>query len=47
MEFLENIGKIMDLPVEEKLALTTAGLLIQHHRFNNEVLNKNKYNFID
>ena len=43
MEYLANIGRIMDPAVEEKLALTTAGLLVQHHFINPEVLNEQRY----
>jgi hypothetical protein len=41
-EYWQNRGPT----VEEKLALTTLGLLVQHHLINREVLNLNNYNFI-
>jgi hypothetical protein len=33
--------------VEEKVALTTMGLLVQHHLSNLEILNLNKYHFLE
>jgi hypothetical protein len=33
--------------VEEKVALTTLGLLVQHHLSNLEILNLNKYHFLE
>jgi len=33
--------------VEEKVALTTVGLLVQHHLTNSDVLNLNKYHFLE
>jgi hypothetical protein len=41
-EYWQNRGPA----VEEKLALTTLGLLVQHHLINPEVLNTKNYNFI-
>ncbi len=42
-EYWQNLGPA----VEEKLALTTLGLIIQHHLFNQEnILNTNNYEFI-
>jgi hypothetical protein len=41
-EYWQNRGPA----VEEKLALTTLGLLVQHHLINREVLNTNNYHFI-
>lgn len=43
-EYWQNFGPA----VEEKLALTTLGLIIQHHLINGDnVLNTNNYKFID
>ena len=42
-EYWQNRGPA----VEEKLALTTVGLLVQHHLINNEVLNQNKYHLME
>jgi len=43
-EYWQNFGPA----VEEKLALTTLGLIIQHHKFNaDNVLNTNNYKFVD
>jgi hypothetical protein len=33
--------------LEEKIALTTIGLLVQHHLINPEILNLSKYHFIE
>jgi hypothetical protein len=41
-EYWQNRGPA----VEEKLALTTVGLLVQHHLINPHVLNPDKYHFI-
>ncbi|CAF4967324.1 unnamed protein product [Rotaria sp. Silwood1] len=41
-EYWQNRGPA----VEEKLALTTVGLLVQHHLINKEVLNENNYRFL-
>ncbi|CAF3412479.1 unnamed protein product [Rotaria sp. Silwood1] len=41
-EYWQNRGPA----VEEKLALTTVGLLVQHHLINKEVLNENNYYII-
>jgi len=42
-EYWQNLGPA----VEEKLALTTLGLIIQHHLFNQQnILNTNNYQFI-
>ncbi|CAF2961511.1 unnamed protein product [Rotaria sp. Silwood2] len=41
-EYWQNRGPA----VEEKLALTTVGLLVQHHLINEEVLNTNNYRFL-
>jgi hypothetical protein len=41
-EYWQNRGPA----VEEKLALTTLGLLVQHHLINREVLNPNNYYLI-
>ncbi len=42
-EYWQNLGPA----VEEKLALTTLGLIIQHHLFNQDnILNENNYHFI-
>ena len=38
-EYWQNLGPA----VEEKLALTTLGLLVQHHLINPEVLNPARY----
>ncbi|CAF0790559.1 unnamed protein product [Adineta ricciae] len=42
-EYWQNRGPA----VEEKLALTTVGLLVQHHLINEEVLNPKYYKLID
>jgi hypothetical protein len=42
-EYWQNRGPA----VEEKLALTTVGLLVQHHLINPYVLNSNNYHFIE
>ncbi|CAF1647350.1 unnamed protein product, partial [Adineta ricciae] len=42
-EYWQNRGPA----VEEKLALTTVGLLVQHHLINAEVLNKDRYHVLD
>ncbi|CAF0790580.1 unnamed protein product [Adineta ricciae] len=42
-EYWQNRGPA----VEEKLALTTVGLLVQHHLINAEVLNKDRYQVLD
>jgi hypothetical protein len=41
-EYWQNRGPA----VEEKLALTTLGLLVQHHLINPHVLNSNHYHLI-
>jgi hypothetical protein len=41
-EYWQNRGPA----VEEKLALTTLGLLVQHHLINQEIRNSNNYRFI-
>ncbi|CAF0984330.1 unnamed protein product [Rotaria sordida] len=41
-EYWQNRGPA----VEEKLALTTVGLLVQHHLINTEVLNENNYRLL-
>ncbi|CAF4499212.1 unnamed protein product, partial [Rotaria sp. Silwood2] len=42
-EYWQNRGPA----VEEKLALTTVGLLVQHHLINPYVLDPNHYDFIE
>jgi len=42
-EYWQNRGPA----VEEKLALTTVGLLVQHHLINQEVLNPNNYYLLE
>ena len=42
-EYWQNRGPA----VEEKLALTTVGLLVQHHVINPEVLNPNNYHLVE
>ncbi|CAF2071848.1 unnamed protein product [Rotaria magnacalcarata] len=42
-EYWQNRGPA----VEEKLALTTVGLLVQHHLINREVLNDSNYRLIE
>jgi hypothetical protein len=41
-EYWQNRGPA----VEEKLALTTVGLLVQHHLVNREVINQDNYHFL-
>jgi hypothetical protein len=41
-EYWQNRGPA----VEEKLALTTVGLLVQHHLINPQVLDSKNYYFI-
>ncbi|CAF5051995.1 unnamed protein product, partial [Rotaria sp. Silwood1] len=41
-EYWQNRGPA----VEEKLALTTMGLLVQHHLINPDVLDPNHYHLI-
>jgi hypothetical protein len=42
-EYWQNRGPA----VEEKLALTTLGLLVQHHLINEKVLNQNNYHLLE
>ncbi|CAF5105498.1 unnamed protein product, partial [Rotaria sp. Silwood1] len=41
-EYWQNHGPA----VKEKLALTTLGLLVQHHLINEKVLDQNRYQII-